>query len=418
MPTETVDTADRLNGGAKQPHVDPARDVRDDIMDANGVPELLDKIWFHKTASAVIDADRCVGCGACIAACPSKSIGVGSDGLPTLVRMCTGCSACWDYCPMAGFRPEKLNKQVEEDPVGPMQQAVSARALARPDGAQDGGAVTALLATLMERGVIDAVIQTQKLDAFIGTPVLATTVEQVLTGAGSVYHQSEALAMLNERCPEGVERIALVGTPCQISGLRAIQKFPWERRETLASKVTLAIGLFCTRSFDPKKLIPMVAAEGVNLGKVSKIDIREGKLVAATSEGEELMKKPVKDFHQASLKGCDECADFAALGADLVVGNIGSEPGTSTVLIRTDAGMDAWVRAAGAFEDAPIEDLSAVKRLALKNLDRAKKNLKREYDPEGPLWISYTEHLGDYEGTDREAASPPAYRSHHYTVAC
>ena len=80
---------------------------------------MLDKIWFHKTASAVIDADRCVGCGACIAACPSKSIGIGSDGLPTLVRMCTGCSACWDYCPMAGFRPEKLNHQNPEDPVGP-----------------------------------------------------------------------------------------------------------------------------------------------------------------------------------------------------------------------------------------------------------------------------------------------------------
>jgi len=319
---------------------------------------------------------------------------------------------------MAGFRPEKLNGQREADPVGPVQEAVSARALARPDGAQDGGAVTTLLATLMERGVIDAVIQTQKLDAFIGTPVLATTVEQVLTGAGSVYHQSEALAMLNERCPEGVERIALVGTPCQISGLRALQKFPWQNRDTLAEKVTLAIGLFCTRSFDPKKLLPMVAAEGVNLGQVKKIDIREGKLIAADERGEALMKKPVKDFHQASLKGCDECADFAALGADLVVGNIGSEPGTSTVLIRTDAGMDAWVRAAGAFEDAPIEDLSAVQRLALKNLDRAKKNLQRPYEPDGPLWISYTEHLDDYEGTERAAAPPPPYRSHHYTVAC
>ena len=121
-PTDTADTAERVDGGGQHPHVDPARDVRDDIMDANGVPELLDQIWFHKTASAVIDADRCVGCGACIAACPSRSIGVGTDGLPTLVRMCTGCSACWDYCPMAGFRPEKLNHQVEEDPVGPMQQ--------------------------------------------------------------------------------------------------------------------------------------------------------------------------------------------------------------------------------------------------------------------------------------------------------
>jgi coenzyme F420 hydrogenase subunit beta len=409
-----VDTADRLEA----PHEDPARDVRDDIMDANGVPELLDKIWFHKTAAAVIDADRCVQCGACIAACPSKSIGLGTDGLPTLVRMCTGCSACWDYCPLAGMRVEKLNHQDPDNPVGEVQAALSARAVTRPDGAQDGGAVTTLLAALMERGHIDAVIMTQKLDAFVGTPVLATTPEQVRAGAGSVYHQSETLAVLNERCPQGVERIALVGTPCQISGLRAIQRFPWENRDTLATKVTLAIGLFCTRSFDPMKLIPMVAAEGVNLGQVKKIDIREGKLVAAGDGGEELMKKPVKDFHQASLKGCDECADFAALGADMVVGNIGSEPGTSTVLIRTDAGMEAWVNAAGAFEDAPIEDLGAVKRLALRNLDRAKKNLQREYDPEGPLWISYTEHLEEYQGTEREAGNPPPHRSHHYTVAC
>lgn len=412
-----VDTQARVTG-ANAPHVDPARDVRDDIMDAGGAPELLDKIWFHKTAAAVIDADRCVGCGACIAACPSDSIGIGSDGLPTLVRMCTGCSACWDYCPMAGFRAEKLNHQDPADPVGPVQEAISARAIERPDGAQDGGAVTTLLATLMERGVIDAVIQTQKLDAFIGTPVLATSVEQVLAGAGSVYHQSETLAVLNERCPAGVERIALVGTPCQISGLRAIQKFPWENRDTLATKVTLAIGLFCTRSFDPKKLIPMVAAEGVKLGEVAKIDIRKGQLIAADERGKALMEKPVKDFHKASLKGCDECADFAALGADMVVGNIGSEPGTSTVLIRTDAGMEAWVKAAGAFEDAPIDDLSAVNRLALRNLDRAKKNLQRPYDPEGPLWISYTEHLDDYQGTEREAGNPPPFRSHHYTVAC
>ena len=283
-----VDTEERVGTG-DAPIADPARDVRDDIMDAFGVPEMLDKIWFHKTASAVIDADRCVGCGACIAACPSKSIGVGSDGLPTLVRMCTGCSACWDYCPMAGFRPERLNHQSEEDPVGPIQEAVSARAVERPDGAQDGGAVTALLTTLMERGHIDAVIMTQKLDAFVGSPILATSPEQIRSGAGSVYHQSEALAVLNERAPEHVERIAFVGTPCQISGLRAIQKFPWARRETLAHKVVLAIGLFCTRSFDPKKLIPMVAGEGVNLGKVKKIDIREGKLVAAGESGEELM---------------------------------------------------------------------------------------------------------------------------------
>ena len=55
---------------------------------------------------------------------------------------------------------------------------------------------------------------------------------------------------------------------------------------------------------------------------------------------------------------------------------------------------------------------------ALRNLDRAKKNLQREYNPEASMWVSYTEHLEDYEGTEREAAPPPPFRSHHYTVAC
>ena len=414
---DTAETVDDTLAAAGV-FVDPAADIRDEIMAASGAPELPDKIWFHKTAAAVIDADRCVGCGACIAACPSRSLTVGADGTPTLVKMCTGCSACWDYCPLAGLRVEKLNGQDPEEPVGAVQAAVSARAVARPDGAQDGGAVTALLATLLERGAIDGVIMTQKLDAFVGTPILATTPEQVRTAAGTVYHQSHALTVLNEKAPAGVERIAFVGTPCQISGLRALERFPWPNRETLASRVVLAIGLFCTRSFDPKKLIPSIAQRGVHLGQVRKIDIREGNLIAAAENGEELLREPVREFRSASLRGCDECADFAALGADLVIGNIGSEPGASTVLIRTDTGMDAWVKAAGAFEDAPIEDLAAVRRLALKNIDRAKANLQRDYDPAGRLWISYTEHLEDYEGTEREPGPPPRHRSHHYTVAC
>jgi len=39
------------------------------------------------------------------------------------------------------------------------------------------------------------VIMTQKLDAFVGSPILATSPEQIRSGAGSVYHQSEALAV-------------------------------------------------------------------------------------------------------------------------------------------------------------------------------------------------------------------------------
>ena len=57
----------------------------------------------------MIDADRCIQCGTCVAVCPSNSIGIDEDtGLPELVKMCTGCSLCWDFCPRGGLRYEAL----------------------------------------------------------------------------------------------------------------------------------------------------------------------------------------------------------------------------------------------------------------------------------------------------------------------
>ena len=89
----------------------------------------------------------------------------------------------------------------------------------------------------------------------------------------------------------------------------------------------------------------------------------------------------------------------------MVVGNIGSEPGTSTVLLRTDAGMDAWVqgrrRVRRRADRRPVGRASGW-RCATSTARR--RTCKRPYDPEGPLWISYTEHQDDYEGTERAAA--------------
>ena len=288
---------------------DPSADVRDAVAVASGVPEPIDKIWFHKTAAAVIDAGRCVGCGGCIAACPSRSISVGTDGNPTLTKMCTGCSACWDYCPLAGFRSERLAREGQPDPtddVGTVIGAYSASALARPDRAQDGGTVTALLAALLEAGHIDGVILTRRRDAFHGESFLATTPSQVLEGAGSVYHQSHPLEVLNREVPDDVERLAFVGTPCQLTVLRALQRFPWRYRRTAAHAVVLTVGLFCSRSFDPTKLMRSMLERGTDISQVGRIDIREGQLVAESRDGSsEILRGPVKEFREASLRGCD-----------------------------------------------------------------------------------------------------------------
>ena len=45
----------------------------------NGIEEAPGKVWFWDLEQAVIDADRCVQCGVCVAACPTDSIGIGDD---------------------------------------------------------------------------------------------------------------------------------------------------------------------------------------------------------------------------------------------------------------------------------------------------------------------------------------------------
>ena len=60
----------------------------------------------------------------------------------------------------------------------------------------------------------------------------------------------------------------------------------------------------------------------------------------------------------AALKGCDECADFLGHAADLSIGSVGSEDGYSSVLVRTPTGRIAFERVRdrlGAARPGPVE---------------------------------------------------------------
>ena len=52
------------------------------------------------------------------------------------------------------------------------------------------------------------------------------------------------------------------------------------------------------------------AKRGISLQDIDKIDIIRGKLYLYDDQGATLLEEPIRDFHGAALKGCDECADF------------------------------------------------------------------------------------------------------------
>jgi coenzyme F420 hydrogenase subunit beta len=392
------------------------REMMNDIDEAPG------KVWFWDLEKAVIDADRCVQCGVCVAACPTDSIGIGEDDLPELVKMCTGCSLCWDFCPRGGLQYESTwkitggsnGKSIEG--MGHVEESYTARVRRRIDGVQDGGFVSALLISLLEAGEIDGALLAREsaTERWKGEAFLATTPEEVRACAGSFYNQTLALGHVDfdgHDLPPN-PRIAVVGTPCEIEGIKAMQARPWTWGSSKVEAITLTIALLCTKSFNYEKLMleEIRDKRSVDLDSVGRVDVIRGKMIVQDLEGATIFEEPIRDFHGAALKGCDECADFMGHAADISVGSVGSADGYSSVLLRSEEGLAAFDSVRDRLELRPLDKPQALDKLDGLDKRVALSSLKRAFDPDAPLFIDYEEHLNDYAGTDRAPVEHEAVR--------
>jgi coenzyme F420 hydrogenase subunit beta len=409
--------------GSNRPRVPETKGVGGDPRERlEDVAEPPGKIWFRDLDEAVVEADRCIQCGTCVAACPSDSIGIDAEEKrPTLVRMCTGCSRCWDFCPRSGLRYERLldlledERALEEPPVYAARGAGDAAA-----AGQDGGAVTALLAELLAAGELDGAIVARERDAepLRGEAVLATTHEELLAAGGSVYTQTMGLGAVDDLLAEADlgpdPDLALVGTPCTIQGATALDRYG----NPAADPIALTVALLCTRSFEYDRLRSRLESFDVDPGAVDAIDVAEGTLSAYDADGDILLETDVGAFDAAGLRGCDECGDFVGGAADISAGNVGTDDGYSTVIVRTETGRDAWNAAADGLETAAIDRPGTLAELADWNRRRAESILPRAFDPDGEVGIAYERHREAYDGTDREPEPLNPARVHQYEEWC
>jgi coenzyme F420 hydrogenase subunit beta len=409
--------------------------IRDEM---NGIVEPPGKTWFWELEAGVIFADRCIQCGTCVAVCPSNSIGVNKDSnLPELVKMCTGCSLCWDFCPRGGLRYEALwppstgESEAGEVPVvvksdsadtywkltgGPPGDGLGAvigeyavRAGVPADDVQDGGVVTAMLLALLAGGDIDGALVSRPSDnpdePWKGIATVATTAKEIMAAAGSFYNQTMALAELDLSRYDlpAKPRLAVVGTPCEIQGIRAMQARRWPSGAHRIDAVVLTIALLCTKSFDYRGLMLDLLQKdrGIDIDRVSKVDVIRGKMIVEYRDGELAVDEPIKNFHGAALKGCDECADFLGRSADLSIGSVGAIDGWSSVLVRTERGHRALDNARGRLDFRELDSPEALVKLDAFDKRVAFDSLRRPFDPDAPLFIDYAEHVATYEGTDR-----------------
>lgn len=394
---------------------------------------------FKDMMNDVVDFGSCCECGACVVACPHNVIEY-VDGKPKQtakesaafdfcgVSEGAGCDVCATVCPRLWPRETHLrdmtfgDARAFEDIFGVFRNIFVARTR-RPDIAeagQDGGIVTALLAWAREAGHIDgAVVSAVGADdkPCFPSPKVVTTGEEIRASAGSWYTYCANNLALTEAAEQGLEKIAFVGVPCQITPLRKMQhmdpsflvtakkkpKIVARQREFLrgiGNRVHFSVGLFCTEVFRPELMTEHIEQNmGIPLDDVRQFNVK-GEVLIYRRSGE-VATVPL-DFAMDNYQRpeCRHCGDFSAELADIACGGVGTDRAT-IVVIRSERGEQVWreFEAAGEVE---VEPITANKRAWNILLRLARR--QRERIPPGPPRGGSAPDLPEYAAHEAAAA--------------
>jgi coenzyme F420 hydrogenase subunit beta len=102
----------------------------------------------------------------------------------------------------------------------------------------------------------------------------------------------------------------------------------------------LVIGLFCMESYSYEDLMrKYLTVKGVDPTSVTKVGIKKGSFIVLAGDLE-ILHVPLKEIDEFVRPSCRQCDDFTAEYADISVGAIGSGSGYSTIIARTEHGLE------------------------------------------------------------------------------
>ena len=301
------------------------------------------KINFEASlAKDVVEAGRCVGCGACVAVCPYDCLTL-VQGRPRLAKECELCGICAQACPSYNFSQVQMEKFVfgrnrkPGEPFGLYRRLAVAQATDEKilKVSQDGGVATALLAYALKSEQVDSAVVagSSREKPFYPIPKLASTFAEVLESAGTKYTCSPNTLLLTEACKQKKAKVAFVGTPCQIQAVRKMQAAGLTRQTRC---LEFLVGLMCSGCFTYKGLMENHIRDGlgVDLSGIKKMNIK-GKLFVTTVSG--VIGIPLAEIRKYQPKSCGACGDFSSEFADISIGGVGLD-GWALTVIRTEKG--------------------------------------------------------------------------------
>jgi coenzyme F420 hydrogenase subunit beta len=358
---------------------------------------------FHNLIKEVQKPGLCHRCGGCVTFCTAVNYGalaLDPDGKPRYgdEDKCIECGLCYSICPEIDELDEETKKRLAwQPPSGRVIETGIAQAT-DPDvrrKATDGGMVTALLLHLFNCGRIDGAIVTRQSGPFLREPFLAVSEADIRSAAGFYFDASHGMknfsdhyltfSQIREFDPlmkKNLQRVAFVGTPCQIKSIRRMQTLNIIPSDT----IKFCLGLFCSGNFvfGAQQQEKIAGLGGFQFGDVKKINIKEDLIIHLNSG--EVKTLMLDELEFMKRFACYFCPDYAAEYADVSFGGIGAEEGWTTYITRTPIGRaivaDARSKKAiednrrGDFRKLPAQALRKVNAWSSKKKKAALKNRK------------------------------------------
>ena len=305
--------------------------------------ENSDHPGLFPSTKIIKEKNLCCGCGLCVAICPVNAIDYLEGTFEINEDLCIHCGLCYSACPRSFFPIFSDNRGFTDPEAKFNEQFKSYRMLCTAQTteerikrvAQDGGIVTTLLKTAFKEGYIDGTFAVTLGDQPLKpVPIFVENQEELLKTAGTKYTNVPLLKIFHDA--KDHKKIAVVGTPCIMKALKKISLLPLNK--PFFDNIAIKIGVFCMESFDYNKITELLKNEfNVYPSAIKKMDIDKGQFIIYDQESN-ISKIPIKRIKKYGRFGCFFCDDLTAEYADVSVGSIGSEPGWSTVMVRTKRG--------------------------------------------------------------------------------
>jgi coenzyme F420 hydrogenase subunit beta len=287
---------------------------------------------------SIVHEKICTGCGTCVGICPTSAISikkcVKDYDIKIDPKLCNNCGICLNVCASHLVDYSKLNASIfgNESPNILMGNYVGCYTGYSTDknlryNCASGGLTTQILIFALENNIIDGALVTRlnKDNPLEPEVFIAQTKEDIISASGSKY----CPVPLNKSIKEILRyngKIAVVGLPCHINGLRKAEDINMKLKE----KIKLHIGIFCSRTDNFEATEFYFNWFGIKASEVKKIDYRSrgwpGYMKIKLKGGNEKLI-PYKRYirlHELRFftpKSCSLCHDLTCELSDISFGD-------------------------------------------------------------------------------------------------